>query len=103
MIKRIKDMTVFDKGIYLEKVKKSYFEQYGTPWDVIEAKILAEIDATFNDEGYEKMKKENPDFALDAKFARQYFDWENKHKKPSLVDYLLWSGQFVTKSDLVEF
>ena len=25
-----------------------------------------------------------------------------KMKKPSLVDYLLWMGQFVTKSDLVE-
>ena len=102
MIKKISELTVIEKGIYLENVKKAMEAEQGTSWCEMEAKILAEIDATFSDEGYAKMKKENPEFAVDAKYAREYFRWDQEHRKPSLVDYMLWMGQFVTKSDLVE-
>ena len=102
MIKKISELTVIDKGIYLENVKKVMETEQGSSWSEIEAKILADIDATFSDEGYARMKKENPEFAVDAKYAREHFNWAKEHKKPSLVDYMLWMGRFVTKSDWVE-
>ncbi len=40
----------------------------------------------------------DPDFAIDAAYARKEFG----KKKPSLVDYMLWMGKFVTNSDEVE-
>ena len=102
MIKKISELTVIDKGVYLENVKKAMEAEQGTPWSEIEAKILADIEATFSDDGYARMKKANPEFAIDAKYAREYFNWDKEHKKPSLVDYMLWMGRFVSKSDLVE-
>ena len=83
MIKKISELTVIDKGIYLEHVKKAMETEQGTPWSEIETKILADIDATFSDEGYARMKKENPDFAIDAKYAREHFNWDKVHKKRS--------------------
>lgn len=45
----------------------------------------------------------DPDFTIDAAYARKYFEWDKKHEKPSLVDYILWSTWLVTKSEYVEF
>ena len=39
-----------------------------------------------------------PDFRIDAAFARKEFGDRN----PALVDYLLWSLRFVTKSEYVD-
>ena len=58
-------------------------------------KMQAEIDATFDDEKFAKM---DPDAAIDAAYARKEF----KGVKPSLIDYMLWSMKFVTKSEYVE-
>ena len=101
MIKRIKDMTVIDK-FFFEKTKKALFEQNGIPWKEMEAKLFADLDTTFSDEGYERLKRENPVMARDAKRAREYFKWDKEHKKPNLVDYMLWMTQAVTASEWVE-
>ena len=95
MIKRISELTEAGKQRYLENMKREIETTYGIPWKAYEEKILADIDASFDDEKFSKM---DPEFAMDAAYLRRDF----KMKKPSLVDYLLWMGQFVTKSDLVE-
>ena len=41
----------------------------------------------------------DPDSRIDAAYARKEFG----DKKPDLVDYLLWSLKFVTKSEYVEW
>lgn len=41
----------------------------------------------------------DPDFRIDAAYARKEFG----DRKPELVDYLLWSLKFVTKSDYVSW
>jgi len=41
----------------------------------------------------------DPDFRIDAAYARKEFG----DKKPELIDYLLWTIRFVTKSDYVEW
>lgn len=48
----------------------------------------------------QEFAKMSPDFAIDAAYARKEFGPGNK---PSLVDYLLWMAEFVTKSDMVEW
>ena len=69
---------------------------HGIPWEAIEPKILADLDAAFDDEKFPKM---DPDFRIDAAYARKEFG----DKKPSLVDYLLWHLKFATHSDIVEW
>ena len=95
MFKRIQDLTEEDKKRYYEATKEVYSKKYATPWPVIEKTMLDEIDKTFDDEAFSKM---DPDFAVDAAYARKEFG----KKKPSLVDYMLWMGKFVTNSDEVE-
>ena len=58
--------------------------------------IQAEIDATFDDAQFVKM---DPDSRIDAAYARKEFG----DKKPSLVDYMLWTAKFVTHSDVIEW
>ena len=94
MIKRISELTEADKKRYLENVKREIETSLGVPWKVYEEKILADIDASFDDERFSKM---DPEFAVDAAYLRRDF----KMKKPSLVDYLLWMGQFVTNLKVV--
>lgn len=96
MRKRISDMTPADKASFLEATKRAMLLEQGTPWEVIEPKIQADIDATFDDEKFLKM---DPDFRIDAAYARKEFG----DKKPDLVDYMLWSLKFVTHSDVVEW
>lgn len=96
MRKRISDMTPADKVSFLEATKRAMLLEQGVPWEVIEPKILADIDATFDDEKFVKM---DPDFRIDAAYARKEFG----DKKPDLVDYMLWSLKFVTHSDVVEW
>ena len=97
MQKRIFEMTPADKASFLEATKRATEEEQGVPWEWMQAQIQSEIDKTWDDKEFARM---DPDFAIDAAYARQYF---GKNNKPSLVDYLLWSLQFVTKSDVVEW
>ena len=96
MIKKISEMTDADKQKYLEGCKKALEKEQGIPWAVIEKRMLDDIDATFDDEKFARM---DPDFAIDAAYARKEFG----KNKPSLVDYMLWMGKFVTHSEYVEF
>ena len=100
MIKKMSDMTSHDKKLFLEATKQAMKREHGVEWADIERKIQDEIDATFDDTRFAKM---DPDAAIDAAYARKYFEWDKKHEKPSLVDYMLWSSWFVTKSEYVEF
>nr|MCR4641577.1 hypothetical protein [Lachnospiraceae bacterium] len=81
MHKRISEMTAADKAEFLEKTKQATINEQGVPWEFMEAKILEDIENTFNDEKFVKM---DPDFRIDAAYARKEFG----DKKPELVDYL---------------
>lgn len=88
-------MTPKDKADFLEATKKEML-RHGIPWEIMEAKNQADLDAAFDDEKFSKM---DPDFRIDAAYARKEFG----DKKPSLVDYLLWQLKHVTHSDEVEW
>lgn len=96
MHKRISEMTSADKAEFLEKTKQATSNEQGVPWEFMEAKILEDIENTFNDEKFVKM---DPDFRIDAAYARKEFG----DKKPELVDYLLWMLKFVTHSEYVDW
>ena len=89
-------MTAADKAEFLEKVKIAMINEQGVPWEVMEPKILEDIENTFDDEKFVKM---DPEFRIDAAYARKEFG----DKKPELVDYLLWSLKFVTHSEYVDW
>ena len=89
------EMTDKDKAVFLEKTKRAMTGEQGIPWEIVESKILEEIENTFDDE---KILKMDPDFRIDAAFARKEFG----DRKPALVDYMLWSLRFVTKSEYVD-
>lgn len=94
MIKRVQDLTKEDKDRYYNAVKEE-IEKSGVPWKEMEKRIQDDIDQTFDDEAFLKM---DPDFQIDAVLCRKEFG----KNKPSIIDYLLWSGKVVTKSDYVE-
>ena len=96
MHKKISEMTAADKAEFLEKVKIAMINEQGGPWEVMEPKILEDIENTFDDEKFVKM---DPEFRIDAAYARKEFG----DKKPELVDYLLWSLKFVTHSEYVDW
>ena len=96
MHKKISEMTAADKAEFLEKVKIAMINEQGVPWEVMEPKILEDIENTFDDEKFVKM---DPEFRIDAAYARKEFG----DKKPELVDYLLWSLKFVTHSESVDW
>ncbi len=96
MHKKISEMTAADKAEFLEKVKIAMINEQGVPWEVMEPKILEDIENTFDDEKFVKM---DPEFRIDAAYARKEFG----DKKPELVDYLLWSLKFVTHSEYVDW
>lgn len=96
MRKKYTDVTPADKAVFLEATKESFERDYGIPWSSIEPKILADIEVSFDDDKFVKM---DPDFRIDAAYARKEFG----DKKPELIDYLLWTIRFVTKSDYVEW
>ena len=54
--------------------------QYGIPWELIEEKMIEDIENTFDDE---KFPKKDPDFRIDAAYARKEFG----DKKPELIDF----------------
>ena len=89
-------MTAADKAEFLEKTKQATINEQGVPWEFMEAKILEDIENTFNDEKFVKM---DPNFRIDAAYARKEFG----DKKPELVDYLLWMLKFVTNSEYVDW
>lgn len=96
MHKMISEMTAADKAEFLEKTKLAAINEQGVPWEFMEAKILEEIENTFDDKKFVKM---DPDFRIDAAYARKEFG----DKKPELVDYLLWMQKFVTHSEYVDW
>lgn len=96
MRKRISEMTPEDKAAFLEATKIAMLIEQGVPWEVIEPKIQDDIDATFDDDRFVKM---DPDFRIDAAYARKEFG----DRKPSIVDYMLWTAKFVTHSDVIEW
>ena len=59
-------MTPADKASFLETTKRALLLEQGVPWEVIEPKIQAEIDATFDDAQFVKM---DPDSRIDAAYA----------------------------------
>jgi len=96
MRKKISEMTAADKAEFLERTKEAMLKEQGVLWEFIEPKILEDIENTFDDEKFVKM---DPDFRIDAAYARKEFG----DRKPELVDYLLWSLKFVTKSEYAEW
>lgn len=96
MRKKISEMTAADKAEFLECTKEALVREHGVSWESIEPKILEDIESTFDDEKFVKM---DPDSRIDAAYARRDFG----DRKPELVDYLLWSVKFVTKSGYVEW
>ena len=96
MRKRISEMTPSDKASFLEATKRAMLLEQGVPWEVIEPKIQADIDAAFDDARFARM---DPDFRIDAAYARREFG----DKKPSIVDYMLWTVKFITHCDEVEW
>lgn len=89
-------MTNADKTEFLEKTRQATINEQGVPWEFMEAKILEDIENTFDDERFVKM---DPDFRIDAAYARKEFG----DKKPELVDYLLLMLKFVTHSEYVDW
>ena len=96
MHKKIAEMTAADKAEFLEQTKLAMVKEHGVPWEFTETKILVDIDNTFDDAKFVKM---DPDFRIDAAYARKEFG----DKKPTLVDYLLWMFKFVTHSEYVDW
>ena len=96
MRKKISEMTVKDKADFLEQTKMAMIREKGVPWEIIEPKILEDIDNTFDDNKFVRM---DPDFRIDAAYARKEFG----DKKPELVDYLLWALKFATRSEYAEW
>ena len=96
MHKKISEMTAKDKAEFLERAKEATLREQGIPWEFIEPKILEDIENIFDDEKYVKM---DPKFRNDAVYARKEFG----DKKPDLVDYMLWSLKFVTKSEYADW
>jgi len=94
MIKSIQDLTKEDKERYFDAIKKD-IEKMGTPWKVMEKRIQDDLDQMFDDEAFLKM---DPDFQIDAVLCRKEFG----KNKPSIIDYMLWSGKLVTGSEYVE-
>lgn len=96
MRKKITEMTAADKAEFLEKTKQATISERGIPWEFVETKLLEDIDNTFDDERFVKM---DPDFRIDAAYARKEFG----DKKPELVDYILWMVKSVTHSEYVDW
>ena len=96
MRKKISEMTAADKAEFLEQTKRAMVKEQGVPWELIEPRIIEEIENTFNDEKFIKM---DPDFRIDAAYARKEFG----DKKPDLADYVLWMLKCVTKSEYVDW
>ena len=95
MIKKMSELTAEDKAKFLENTKQAFIREQGVPWEFVEAKMIEEIENTFDDQKFVKM---DPDAQIDAAYARKAFG----NKKPELVDYMLWMTRFVTKSEYVE-
>ena len=96
MHKKISEMTAADKAEFLEQTKLAMVREYGIPWEYIESRILEDIDNFFDNDKFVKM---DPAFRVDAAYARKEFG----DHKPSLVDYLLWSLKFVTRSEYADW
>ena len=96
MVKKISEMTAADKEEFMEQTRQAMQREHGVPREYIEAKIIEDLDNTFDDEKFVRM---DPDFRIDAAYARKEFG----DQKPELVDYLLWIAKIVTKSEYVDF
>ena len=93
--KRYDLMTEQDKLEFYEQAKKAFRKKYHLPWSIIEPKIRAEYEATFDDEKFLKL---SPDSQIDTAYARRDFsNW--REKKPDFIDYFIWQGRFVAQND----
>ena len=79
----------------MEIVKAEYTAHYDMPWAMIEMGIRLFLDNTFDDKLFLKM---SDDEKIDDLHCREEFG----SKKPSVIDYILWSGKYVTHSEYVE-
>ena len=75
MRKKISEMTAADKEEFLEQTKQAMVREHGVPWEFIEPKILEDIENTFEDKKFVKM---DPDFRIDAAYARKEFGDKNQ-------------------------
>ena len=96
MRKKISEMTATDKEEFLNHTKLILEKQYHIPWKFIELQALHELDKTFDDKKFAKMRSYD---RIDAENARKEFG----DKKPELVDYLMWVGKKATHSECVEW
>lgn len=118
MFKPITDLTERDKRWFFEMYKRDVLHDYDVTWEDWEKKIQARIDEIFDDKAFSKLSttvargkakaSKNAGgflseldilgsdlyFAMGrldrVKEARDYFHWDEKHEKPSILDFLLW-------------
>ena len=115
MFKPINDLTERDKLWFFEMYQRDILHDYDVTWEDWEKKIQARIDEIFDDQAFSKLSatvargKAKASKAglseldilgsdlyfkasrLDSvKEARDYFHWNEKHEKPSILDFLLW-------------
>ena len=94
MHKKISEMADADKAEFLEP-KTSLLKNHGILWEVMEAKVIQEIEDTFDDEKFVKWTPIPVSNSLCQEGVRD--------RKLASVDYLLWMLKFVTGSDYVDF
>ncbi len=95
MIKKISELTENEKQRFLLGVRREYENSYGIPWSVVEQQAQVFLNQAFDDSLYHKM---SPDNQIDAAYCRKAFN----NRRPSLVDYMIWTAAFATHSDYIE-
>ena len=95
MIKKRQDLTPAEKQRLFEATKADMEQNYHIPWPVMEQKIQSFLDQAFDEDACLQMSQDDQ---IDAYHVRKAFN----RKKPSVVDYLIWAGTFVTKSEYVQ-
>ena len=95
MIKRIQELTEEERKRFYRATMAEIQRTGHISAAEVQQKIQRLIDQAFDDELFPKM---SADDRIDASFCRKEFG----DKKPDIIDYLLWSGKFVTHSDYVE-
>ena len=94
MIKHYKDLTPQDKQKFISRTIWEMENIYNVPWPELEAKMQAFLDAAFDDSRFPMMSSDD---VIDASYCRKEFQ-----EKPDLIDFMIWQGRFVTKSDYIE-
>ena len=95
MLKKVSELTEEDKNKFYKAAKKDFEDNYDVPWHVVEQQARLFLDQAFNDKLFPKM---NPNDQIEAAHCRKAFN----NTKPSLVDYMIWTGLSVTHSEWIE-